>query len=248
MSRKGTNAGFQYGLIGGANRLSTDQPLGTGHSAIKDGYNQMWDFGAGTLNNRKALGTNNGTWPSLIKLNLLGTNKVTQGQSLPLKFYYQWARPASSNASVSIYLDDDLNVLNNNQKLLLQMSVPGTTMTNVNAVTVSVPLFATNAAPGSHSLLAVINNGSQTRYLYAPELVQVIANPAPVLDIALISSSQFRIGVNGQTNQTIVLESSSNFSIWQPVATNTLTTSRWNYTNSPAPGISPLFYRARLSN
>jgi len=246
--QKGTNAGFQYGLIGGANRLSTDQPLGTGHSAIKDGYNQMWDFGAGTLSNRKALGTNNGTWPSLIKLNLLGTNKVTQGQSLPLKFYYQWARPASSNASVSIYLDDDLNVLNNNQKLLLQMSVPGTTMTNVNAVTVSVPLFATNAAPGSHSLLAVINNGSQTRYLYAPELVQVIANPAPVLDIALISSSQFRIGVNGPTNQTIVLESSSNFSIWQPVATNTLTTSRWNYTNSPAPGISPLFYRARLSN
>src|SRR5262249_42719463 len=160
----------------------------------------------------------------------LDTNQVAQGQSIPVKFYYQWARPATSNATVSIYLDDDASVFNNNQKLLLQMNVPGTTMTNVNAITVSVPLFATNAAPGFHSLLAVINNGSQTRYLYAPEMVQVIAIPAPVLDITLISSGQLRIGVNGQTNQTIVLESSSNFSGWQPVATNMLTTSRWNYT------------------
>jgi hypothetical protein len=79
-------------------------------------------------------------------------------------------------------------------------------------------------------------------------MVQVIANPAPVLDIALISSGQLRIGVNGQTNQTIILESSSNFLSWQPVATNTLTTSRWNYTNSAAAGTSVLFYRARSSN
>src|SRR6266436_2746172 len=139
----------------------------------------MWNFGAGTLNNRKALGTNNGTWPSLIKFNLLGTNQVTQGQSIPLKFYYQWARPATSNATVSIYLDDDPNALNSNQKLLLQMSVPGTTMTNVNAVTVSAPMLATNATPGWHWLLATISNGDQTRSLYAPEMVQVIANPAP---------------------------------------------------------------------
>ena len=79
-------------------------------------------------------------------------------------------------------------------------------------------------------------------------MVQVVANPAPVLDIAQIGAAQFRIGVNGQMNQTIVLESSSNFSSWQPVATNTLTTSRWNYTNSPASGTPMLFYRARLSN
>jgi len=246
--QKGTNAGFQYSLIGAANRLSTDMPVGPGTPAIRNGYNQRWDLGAGNANNRTALGTNNGAWASLIKFNRLETDQVVQGQSIPLKFYYQWARPATSNATVSIYLDDNQNVLNNNQKLLLQMNVPGTTMTNVNAVTVSVPLFATNAAPGLHLLLAVIKNGSQIRYLYAPEMVQVIANPAPVLDIAQISAAQFRIGVNGQTNQTIVLESSSNFSSWQPVATNTLTTSRWDYTNSPAAGISPLFYRARLSN
>lgn len=244
--QKGTNAGFEYTLIGGSNRLSSDQPLGPGTPAIRDGYNQKWDLGAGSVNNRTAVGTNNGTWPSLTKFDRLETNPVMQGQSIPVKFYYQWARPSISNASVSIYLDDDPNALNGNEKLLLQMNVPGTTMTNVNAVTVSVPLLATNAAPGWHWLLASINNDGLTRYIYAPELVQVIQ--PPVLDIAQITAGQFRIGVNGQTNETIVLESSFDLANWQALATNTLTTSRWAYTNSPGAGTPMRFYRARLSN
>jgi hypothetical protein len=121
-------------------------------------------------------------------------------------------------------------------------------MTNVNAVTLSVPLLATNSTPGWHWLFATINSGGQTRSLYAPELVQVIPNPAPVLDIAQISPGQFRIGINGQTNQTIVLESSFNLTSWQSLATNTLTANRWIYTNSPAAGTPILFYRARLAN
>jgi len=246
--QKGTNAGFEYSLIGGSNRLSSNQPLGPGTPAIRDGYNQRWDLGAGNVNNRTALGTNNGTWASLIKFNRLDANPVVQGQSIPVKFYYQWARATNSSAMVSVYLDDDPNALNGNQKLILQMDVPGTTMTNVNAVTVLAPMLATNVTPGWHWLLATISNGGQTRYLYAPELVQVIANPAPVLDIALISAAQFRIGINGQTNQTIVLEGSIDLMSWQPLATNTLTTSRWNYTNNPPGGAFVFFYRARISN
>jgi hypothetical protein len=244
--QKGTNAGFEYSLIGTSNRLSSSQPLGPGTPAIRDGYNQRWDLGAGNVNNRTSLNTNTGAWASLIKFNRLETNPVLQGQSIPVKFYYQWARATNINASVSIYLDDDPNALNGNEKLLLQMDVPGTTSTNVNAVTVSVPLFATNAAPGWHWLFATINNGRQTRYLYAPEMVRVIA--PTVLDIAEIDTGQFRIGINGQTNEMIVLEGSLDLKSWQPLATNTLTTSRWNYTNSPAAGTSWFFYRARLAN
>ena len=244
--QKGTNAGFEYSLIGSSNRLSSAQPLGPGTPGIRDGYNQRWDLGAGTANNRTALGTNNGTWASLIKFDRLETNPVIQGQSIPVKFYYQWARPTNSNATVSIYLDDDPNALDGNEKLLSQMDMPGTTSTNVNAVTVSVPLFATNAAPGWHWLFATINNGGQTRYLYAPEMVQVIA--PPVLDITQIGVGQFRIGVNGQTNETIVLEGSLNLMNWQPLATNTLTSSKWNYTNNAPGGAFVFFYRARIPN
>lgn len=35
----GTNAGFEYSLIGGGNRLSKDRPLGPGYPAISSGYN-----------------------------------------------------------------------------------------------------------------------------------------------------------------------------------------------------------------
>src|SRR5262249_36319605 len=74
--QKGTNAGFEYTLIGGANRLSSEQPLGPGNPAIKDGYNQRWDLGAGNSGNRTAVGANDGTWPSLIKFDRLETNPV----------------------------------------------------------------------------------------------------------------------------------------------------------------------------
>src|SRR6266481_1966875 len=56
----GLREGFYYSLIGRGNRLSTDQPLGPGYSAISDGYNQWWDFGAGTANNRTGLSSNSG--------------------------------------------------------------------------------------------------------------------------------------------------------------------------------------------
>jgi len=106
--QKGTNAGFEYTLIGTSNRLSNNQPLGPRHPGNQDGYNQMWDLGAGNVNNRTPLGTNNGTWASLIKFNRLETNQVAQGQSIPVKNSItngRVQRPA--NATVSIYLDDD---------------------------------------------------------------------------------------------------------------------------------------------
>jgi hypothetical protein len=245
---QGTNAGFLYSLIGGGDRLSPEQPVGPGFQAIRDGYNQYWDLGAGTASNRTSLPSNSGNWPNLIKLNRTATNDVVQGQAAFVNFYYQWAQPTNSTATVSFYLDDDFNPLNSNDLLLKQMPVPGTGADYVSYATVSLTLDATNVTPGYHALYGKIAGGGRTRYLYAPELVQVISSrQPPTLDIAKLNASQFRIGVNGVAGQTIVLQDSTNLTTWLPLATNTLADSRWTYTNTPPGSPGQRFYRAVLS-
>ena len=60
-----------------------------------------------------------------------------------------------------------------------------------------------------------------------------------------LNSTQFRIGVNGVSGQTIALQVSTDLQTWLPVTTNTLAGSRWTYTNSLPANMQ--FYRAVLS-
>jgi hypothetical protein len=244
----GMRAGFLYSLIGGGTRLSIDQPLGTGQPMIRDGYNQWWDLGAGVFSNRTTLPVNNGSHPNLILFNRTQTNQVVQGQSTPLQFYYQWAQSNTNMATVSIYLDDDFNLLNTNQTLLKELQVPTNGPSYVSVLTTNITLAASNAAPGFHALFAKISGGGRFRYLYAPELVEVIASAQPpILDIALVELGQFRIGVNSAANQTIVLQYSTNLQDWLPLITNTLEANRWEYANIPPVDATERYYRAILS-
>ena len=240
---KGANAGFYYSRIGGGDQTSTNRPLGAGSGAVRDGYNQFWNLGAGTNNNRMLLSANNGLWPNLVKLNRTGTNQIPQGDNVQVDYYYQWLN--TNQATLSFYLDDDLNPLNTNQTLLKQFQVQGTNNSFfINHGNITLPLSATNAAPGWHSIFASISGGGQIRYLYAPELVQVVASQVPTLDITLLNNTQVQVGINGAVGQTLVLQSSTDLKTWQSVATNLLTTARWTLTNSPPGTNSLLFYRA----
>lgn len=240
----GAVAGFHYSLIGRGNRLSTDQPVGVGTAAIRDGYNQWWDLGAGTTNNRTALTANNGNWPNLITFNRTTTNLVEQGQTLPVKFYYQWAQPSSSLATISIYLDADLNPLNTNQTFLQQITVPGNGAGFVSFAITNLTLLPSNAAPGRYAALAAISGGDRTRHHYAPEFVEVIpVRQPPTLEIAKLNSTQYRIAVNGLPGQTVVIQGSTDLQTWTPLVTNTLTASRWDYTNSPSANSDASYFR-----
>ncbi len=244
---QGPRAGFFYSLIGGADRTSMAQPEGGGFPMIREGYNGLWDLGAGVTNNRIALPSNSGAWPNVVKFNRTTTNRVEQGQAMPVKFHYQWAQPGTSFATIRIYLDTNLNVLNTNRALLQEIIVPGTGAGFVSFSTTNLTLAASNALPGNYTVLATITGGGRTRHLYAPESVEVIApRQPPTLDIVKLNATQYRIGVNGEAGQTVVLQSSPDLQTWTALATNTLTTSRWDVTNTPPSSSGTRYYRGVL--
>jgi len=244
---QGFFAGFLYSLIGGGDRTSTNRPVGGGYPAIQDGFNQWWDLGVGTSNNRTALPSNNGKWPNLLKFNRVTNNQVVLGETMPVTIYYQWAKANTDLAALTIYLDDDLNLLNTNQTVIGQTVLPGTGASFVGIAATNLVLSPSNATPGWHAVLATISGGGRTRYLYAPEWVQVVpSRQPPVLDIERVNSTQYRIGVNGLPGQTVVLQGSTNLQTWSDLATNTLAVNRWVFTNAPPGEAGTRFYRAVL--
>ena len=200
---QGLVAGLFYSLVGGGDRLSSDQPLGPGFPAIRDGYNQHWDFGAGTVGNRTTLSSNSGAWPNVIKLNRTDSNRINQGESVPVKFYYQWAQTGTASGIIGFYLDDDLNPLNSNQVLLKEFTFSGTGG-SVSYATVNLPVDATNATPGYHAIYARMTANGNTRYLYAPEFVEVVGPTTRSISLSgNLAFGSVQVGTSLQRTLTI---------------------------------------------
>jgi hypothetical protein len=68
----------------------------------------------------------------------------------------------------------------------------------------------------------------------------------PTIDIINLAT-ELNIGVNGVPGQTIIIQVSTDLLNWRSLATNSLSASRWVYTNGAFTGSSPQFYRAVLA-
>ncbi len=238
----GVIAGFLYSLIGGANRLSTDRPLGLASgSAIVDGFNQWWDLGAGVSSNRTALTTNSGAWPNIIRFNITGANVVTSGQSVSVGFYYQYGGP-STNLTAQFYFGGDFNALNTNRILTTQMPL---SVSGVNSVYfIAAGVFTTGVPVGTYSVCAKISDGTRSRYLYAPQLVQVIASPPIMLGITNGTAGNATVYIGSAPGQATILQSSTDLTNWTAIKTNSNPSGTWVYPINLTSGPAQQFYRA----
>jgi len=242
----GTNAGFLYSRIGGSDRLSLDRPAGLGTPPIRDGYNQRWDLGAGSLPNRTALTVNNGAWPNVIKLNLTGTNRLADNEATSVRFYYQYGQVSSSNLTLDVCLDLDGNPWNTNHWLVRRISLSPTGTNFVFNPTVDFTVAPTNAPPGVYVICARLSDGPRTRYLYAPESLTILTPEGPIrLEIARDADGLIRVDVLGVPGQSFILQGSIDLQSWQPLTQHTLGTGRWSYFVNPT-NIDWRFYRTML--
>jgi hypothetical protein len=252
----GASAGFFYSLIGGADRLSSQIPAG-GTNRIKDGFNQIWDMDAGVSPNRHALPENLGLWPNLLTLNISATNLVDlptgrkgytiiAGESLPLQFTFQYGQLPNTNLSFNVFLDADFNPYSANE---ISMQSLALRPSGISAVRTGNVLISGNEStlPGVYAIGASLSDGVRTRYLYTPELLRVLPSlRPPEIALATVKLGLFQATVRGLIGQTVVVETSSEFSAWNAITTNTLTAPNWSFDDPISRTANERFYRAKL--
>jgi hypothetical protein len=247
----GTNAGFLYSLIGGGNRLSTLEPAGAGNGRIVDGFNQVWNLGAGLAanpaTNRTRLSLDNGAWPNLLRLNLTSPTNASVDDPIPLAFYHQYGANTSGVVNVSFCLDQDSNPYNGNDTVVFQAALPGTGISNVYYSTLSLSLNPAVVLPGTYSVFGRISDGVRTRYLYAPQkLVLGPSRQPPSLLSERIHASQFQFTLLGFPGQTVIIQGSTDLVQWVSIQTNTLTGTAGTFTDPDSPLLPQRYYRAVL--
>jgi len=245
---EGTNAGFYYSLIGGGDRFSEAEPAGTGTGRVRDGYNQLWDLGAGSMTNRDRLPADNGVWENILRLNITGTNHISVDSPLSLAFYDQFGSDTSAVATVRFFLDPDSNPYDTNEIALSQFIISGTGTNGVSFNTESLALNPAVTPPGLYSLFARISDGLHTRYLYAPEILNLDpSRQAPVLFTPRIQSGQLQFTISGFPGQSVIVQASTNLVQWESLATNKLMGTAFDFTNGLSAGLPQRFYRAMLA-
>lgn len=135
--------------------------------------------------------------------------------------------------------------------LSAQISISGYTPTTLATVrSFGIPndeAARTNGPAAAQDLTtnSVANVGTDFSFTCPPLSLNLLtlAPAAPRLEFVTASPGQVVLQLQGQTDVRYVVQSSSNFTSWIPVTTNTLTANTLNFTN-PVAGATPQFWRA----
>jgi hypothetical protein len=240
----GATVGFHYSRIGGGDRLSTATPAGSGTDAIDKGYNRLWDLGAGVAANRSLVTGKNALWPSLITARRSSPASLPAGTAFDLELRYQSDDASAGSPVLTVTLDPDANPWNGNEIDIdtrsLSASGPATVLTANLALTVPPALS------GSYRIGARIQQSGRTRHLQAAGTLLVTpALPPPSIDRATLgfSGGLFSFTVLGTPGQSVRIEAAESLDDWQGIATRTLDSATWIFSD-PDTAIHPKrFYR-----
>lgn len=240
---EGAMAGYFFSRLGGGNRLSSFQPAGA--DEVVDGFNQVWDFGAGVSPNRSSL-TSSGEWPNLIRCGRSGSGSVAVGQELGLDLYYQAGATETGDVGVEVLLDVDTNSWNGNEVVIDGGVLAKTGTGGVAMASVSVDPGMT--ALGTYFVALRLEDGTKSRTLYAAEMVEVVEAMPPAIDGATVrvEGGLMKFSVIGMLGQTVIVEATDDFVGWEEVGTTTLGADPWEFSDAET-GMHPeRFYRVIL--
>jgi hypothetical protein len=220
---RGTNTGYALSRIAGGNRLANIDPAGTTTNRIRQGLNQRWDFGAGSVNNRAALPANNGAWPNPITLSFASGNTALPGQQVILNLTAQTGTNASS--LLTLHVDNNANPWDGSTQIG-SWNVPATGTAGVSALTLTQTVSGA-LSPGTYRLFARLTANGRTRYL--PSALPLVVAPIqpPILASSLTNGS-FLVQVQASSGATVVLQSSTNLLSWINLATNQSLSGPWS--------------------
>jgi hypothetical protein len=243
----GAAAGFHFSRIGGGDRLSAVMPAGAGTDAINKGYNRLWDLGAGVAANRSLVTGKNALWPSLVTARRTSPASIPAGTAFNLELRYQSDDVSAGAPVLTVTLDPDANPWNGNEIAIdtrpLTASGPATVLT------AHLALIVPPALTGSYRIAARIQQSGRTRHLQAAGTLLVTpALPPPAIDRFTLgfSGGRFTFTVLGSPGQSVRIEAAETLDDWQGIATRTLDSPAWIFSD-PDTALHPKrFYRVVL--
>ncbi|MEP4077148.1 hypothetical protein [Haloferula sp.] len=240
----GLATGFQFSRIIGGDRLSNTDPAGTASEAIVDGYNQMWDLGAGVSANRDSIPTPADPWPNLIVAQRTSSGPLNGGDSIPLELHYQSEVTATGDPELTLFLDPDPNPWNGNEIMLSSESITGSGFNSV--LTTSPAPVIPSDIDGNYFLLASLSEDGRTRFLNLREPLSITAAlppPAIASDSLRFESGLFTFTLTGTVGQEVVVQAATKLDDWSTIATVTLNTAVQDFTDSDSSDHPRRFYR-----
>jgi pimeloyl-ACP methyl ester carboxylesterase len=242
--QEGEATGFHFSRIGGGNRLGSVRPAGPGTPMVVEGYNQMWDLGAGVSANREPLPTPVDPWPNIIIAARTTSGPLTAGDPLPLRIQYQSEVTGMGDPTLELLLDPDPNPWNGNEIPLSSETLTGSGFDTVLSINPAPQL--SQAVDGMFYVLARLSEGGRTRQMHLREPIQI--NPAAPAPIIVPGSMRFEANqptftIDGTTGQEVIIQASTTLQAWKTIATRTLETDLEDFSDPDAEELPARFYR-----